>query len=93
MEASRSGGGACHTGRGTGGRYAGDALIVEGYGVHAPCFAAMKVYATQVTIKALPSVDIVRTRPTVSGMLAWPHTLACIMQGIPALPGAPSYAT
>jgi hypothetical protein len=32
---------------------ADDALIVEGYGVHAPCFAGITVYATQVTTKAL----------------------------------------
>jgi hypothetical protein len=30
-----------------------DALIVEGYGVHAPRFAGITVYATQVTTKAL----------------------------------------
>jgi hypothetical protein len=32
---------------------ADDALIVEGYGVHAPHFAGITVYATQVTTKAL----------------------------------------
>ncbi len=30
-----------------------DALIVEGYGVHAPRFAGITVYATQVTTKHL----------------------------------------
>ena len=30
-----------------------DALIVEGYGVHAPRFAGITVYATQVTTKTL----------------------------------------
>jgi len=32
---------------------ADDALTVEGYGVHAPRFAGITVYATQVTTKAL----------------------------------------
>ena len=32
---------------------ADDALIVEGYGVHAPRFAGITVYATHVTTKAL----------------------------------------
>ncbi len=32
---------------------ADDALIVEGYGVHAPHFAGITMYATQVTTKAL----------------------------------------
>jgi hypothetical protein len=30
-----------------------DALIVEGYGVHAPRFTGITVYATQITTKAL----------------------------------------
>jgi deoxyinosine 3'endonuclease (endonuclease V) len=33
-----------------------DALIVEGYGVHAPRFAGITVYATQVTTKMLHAV-------------------------------------
>ncbi len=34
-------------------QHADDALIVEGYSVHAPRFAGITVYATQVTTKAL----------------------------------------
>ena len=34
-------------------QHADDALIVEGYPVHAPRFAGITVYATQVTTKAL----------------------------------------
>ncbi len=32
---------------------AADALLVEGYGVHAPRFDGITVYATEVTTKAL----------------------------------------
>jgi deoxyinosine 3'endonuclease (endonuclease V) len=39
-----------------------DALIVEGYGVHAPRFAGITVYATQVTTKALQAAK--RTQQT-----------------------------
>ncbi len=39
-----------------------DALIVEGYGVHAPRFAGITVYATQVTTKALQAAK--RTEQT-----------------------------
>ena len=34
-------------------QYADDALIMEGYSVHAPRFARITVYATQITTKAL----------------------------------------
>ncbi len=39
-----------------------DALIVEGYGVHAPRFAGITVYATQVTMKMLQAAK--RTEQT-----------------------------
>jgi hypothetical protein len=41
---------------------ADDALIAEGYGVHAPRFAGITVYATNVTTKALQAAK--RTEQT-----------------------------